>query len=94
MSQQVFRQQLIESLEDAKSANARLGILELYNAVIAILKDGRFAKDDYEDVVTIVTEVFNNLVRPSDGLSDPFDDALESAIRPAIKLLFDKFVAA
>lgn len=92
MSQQVFRQQLIESLEDAKSANARLGILELIQAVTSILKDGRFSQDDYEPTVSIVTELFNSLVRPGDGLPEPIDDAIESAIRPAISLLFKKFV--
>lgn len=94
MSQQVFRQQLIESLEDAKSANARLGILELINAVASILKDGKFSQDDFESVVSVATELFNSVVRPVDGLPEAIDDAVESALRPAIRFLFDRFVKA
>ena len=94
MSQQVFRQQLIESLEDAKSANARLGILELIQAVTSILKDGKLTHEDFEPVVSVATELFNSVVRPVDGLPEAIDDAVESALRPAIKLLFDRFVKA
>lgn len=81
------------------SAHPYLDFRALLDIVVGVLADGKLTQDDFEPVVDYVEELFDKHVRPYDipgigPIAEAFvDDTARRLIRPALQMLFDKFVA-
>lgn len=70
----------------------------LMDVVASVLADGKLSEDDFEPVASYVEQLFDEHVQPYDipnigPIAEAFvDQMLRRLIRPALQLLFDRFV--
>lgn len=70
------------------------------DALAAVFKDGKLTQSDYEPMVKLAEEIFDEYVVGFDipgipNLVEPFiENIMREGIRPVVKALFDRFVSA
>lgn len=88
----------IKERVEARTAGKPFDFRALLDVIAEVLKDGRVTQADYPAVADYAEELFEEYVRPYDipgvgPVVERFvDDALKRMIRPALKILFDRFV--
>lgn len=100
----ILKERIVQKLHDASEQTGEtidnITFQTLLDIVAEVLKDGKITQADYEPVVQLVEELFEEYVRDFDipgvpPLLEKFvDDMLKSMIRPLVRQLFNQFAAA